>query len=520
VPNEPPSLAARLEQAGPLAWREAARLTARIARVLDRQHSQGRPHGGLSPHTVLFVGGGVRLSDPLPLGSRDPAFMAPWLAADAPPERAADFYALGRLLGAMVGDPDAAGNSAEVLPSPLAAVQRRLLTAEAGGFGSANDIAAALELAIAASEGLAPPPLHVSAAPAPTQPPRAASPPPEPVAMASMSAVTAASGPALPTMLPPDPSRLRRRRPWPLKAFLGVVLALAALALLWLPGGDDEVIQAPEQARSAPSPVAIEPAAGSTLSSPAAPMSPAAEASLEQVLAALPSEPIVAPPQPPAIEAAVAGLITELATKPCTRLELEPSTTGVRLVGTTGTSAGRQELLARISSLDDIDAVRIGIDTTASFCRIYDLLAQATQPAVPRLFDLFPSRSSYRLEETEPLIVRVLTPGFPSHLSANYFTADGMVVHLTHREPDLPPYPPFSEVTIGDPMDGHWLTIAEPYGTELIVVIASEQLLFADLRPRIEPAADYLNALEKALRRLPSRPIASALTIETVPADR
>jgi hypothetical protein len=259
---------------------------------------------------------------------------------------------------------------------------------------------------------------------------------------------------------------------------------------------------------------------GSTISTPAAPTSPAADASLEQVLAALPSEPIVAPPQPPEIEAAVAALVAELATKPCTRLELEPSTIGTRLVGTTGTPADRQELLARIGSLDDIDTVRIGIDTAASFCRIYDLLAQATKPAVPRLFDLFPSRSSYRLEEAEPLIVRVLTPGFPSHLSVNYFTADGMVVHLTHREPDLPPHPPFSEVTIGDPMDGHWLTIAEPYGTELVVVIASEQLLFAELRPRIEPAADYLNALERALRRLPSPPIASALAIETVPANR
>lgn len=154
--TEPPSLAARLEQTGPLSWREAARLTARLARVLDRFHAQSPAHGGIEPLTVLFVGGTVRLAEPLPQASRRAAFVDPRLAAGAPADRQSDFYALGRTMAAMVAaDPHVLDEVApDRLPPPLAAVQHRLAAPEPTmAYRSGNDIAAALELAIAASEG-------------------------------------------------------------------------------------------------------------------------------------------------------------------------------------------------------------------------------------------------------------------------------------------------------------------------------------------------------------------------------
>jgi hypothetical protein len=123
-----------------------------------------------------------------------------------------------------------------------------------------------------------------------------------------------------------------------------------------------------------------------------------------------------------------------------------------------------------------------------------------TKPSIPRLFDLLPRRSSYRLRAAEPLVVDVLTPGFTSHLSVHYFAADGMVVHLTHGESETPLHPPSTALRIGDPADGSWLKIAEP-------------------RPRIEPAAGYLYALEQALAGQSRRPVAATMMIETMPAE-
>ena len=143
--------------------------------------------------------------------------------------------------------------------------------------------------------------------------------------------------------------------------------------------------------------------------------------------------------------------------------------------------------------------VSVEVDATSRFCQLYDLLAKMTTPSIPRLFDLLPKRSSYRLRAAEPLVVDALTPGFTSHLSVHYFAADGMVVHLTHGESEMPLHPPLTALRIGDPADGSWLKIAEPFGRELIVALASEELLFAEPRPRIEPAAGYLEALEQAL---------------------
>ncbi len=506
--TEPPSLAARLEQAKPLAWREAARIAARIARVLDRQHAQGKPHGGLEPLTVLFVGGSVRLADPLPPASRDPAYLAPRLVAGEPPDRASDFHALGCLLGEMVGPGDG-------LPPPIAAVRRRLLASASGtGYGSGNDIAAALELAIAASEGLAPPP--------PPQPPPAAPAPAASTAPPSDEDGHIGARDAGAAVAPPSTAgQLRRRKPARLVPVLVGLVVLAAAAILWLSVGDEPAIVAPEGAdEAAPAERQAEAAPPADPQAPPSTVAESApESSLEEVLAALPDEPLGDLEPPPEIAAQLTALLASMEQRTCTRLEVEPSITGVRLAGSTATAADRQAVLAEIAALDDVDNVTLEVDATSRFCQLYDLLGRMTTPSIPRLFDLLPKRSSYRLRAAEPLVVDALTPGFPSHLSVHYFAADGMVVHLTHGESEMPLHPPATALRIGDPADGHWLKIAEPFGRELIVALASEELLFAEPRPRIEPAVAYLEALEQALASQSRRPIAATMMIETVPAS-
>ena len=517
--TEPPSLAARLEQTGPLTWREAARLTARLARVLDRVHAQRPAHGGIEPLTVLFVGGTVRLADALPPESRHAAFVDPRHAADAPPDRQSDFYALGRTMAAMVAvDPQGPGEvSPDRLPPPLAAVQHRLVAAEPTvAYRSGNDIAAALELAIAASEGFAEP------TPSPAAELSLAR---SPLAPTDVSAPfgSAPGAPDLPAMAPlADVRRPPRRRPR-LALGLAVVLVAGGLAALWLWPGSEVGVEPPAVAGD-PAPVSPPAVVAEAEPVPAAvtdqgDLDAATELPLEQVLAALPDLPLAAPPTRPSTRAAVAELLADLKAHPCTRLEVEPTALGLRLVGSTASAGVRTELLARIGRLDDIDKVSLALDETGGFCRLYDMLAAHAEPSLPRLADLFPSRPDYRLAAGEPLVLRVLTPPAPLHLVVDYFTADGMVVHLSAPQPETAPLPPAEEVWIGDPADGQWLTITEPFGPELILVIASETALFEAPRPMIEPADVYLELLEAALAGQARKPEASTIAIRTVPAS-
>ena len=57
---------------------------------------------------------------------------------------------------------------------------------------------------------------------------------------------------------------------------------------------------------------------------------------------------------------------------------------------------------------------------------------------------------------------------------------------------------------LGDRADGgrHW-TVGPPYGSELLLTIATTEPLFPTPRPEQEPAADYLAALVEALAAMP-----------------
>lgn len=554
--TEPPSLAARLEQTGPLHWREAARLAARVARALDRLHAQLPAHGGIEPLTILFVGGTVRLADPLPLENRDPAFVAPPVAAGEPADRQSDFFALGRLMAVMVAPEkavspegsaeDSVTGSARLLPAPLAAVARRLVADDPSrAYASGNDIAAALELAIAASEGFAaapPEPLESPEAPAPpslqpeacralpkqaTAPAsKADTPPPSPAPRSAISPTPAPNpAPTRPSTAPPADSATsavaslpRRRRPRTVLALVALLI-LGGLAVLWLRPADEALIERRADTTEPP-PVATVPLPTDRQLDAVKPSRrPEAveDLPLEQVLALLPDSPSPPTPAEPATRGALEALLKRQHERPCTRLEVEPTAIGLRLVGSTASADDRTELLAAVRMLDDLDRVSLALDEAGSFCRLYDMLAAHTEPAIPRLGDLFPARPDYRLAGGEPLVLRVLTPAFPSHLLVDYFTADGMVVHLAERRPEAPPLPPVETVWIGDPTDGEWLTIAEPYGDELIAVIASREPLFAQPRSRIEPAEAYLEALEAALAERARKPIASTIAIRTSP---
>jgi serine/threonine-protein kinase len=110
----------------------------------------------------------------------------------------------------------------------------------------------------------------------------------------------------------------------------------------------------------------------------------------------------------------------------------------------------------------------------------------------------------------------VTMPSWPAHLYVAYFMKSGEVAHLVPSAQ----HPANARVRLGDPAPGFpgW-EIDEPFGTDLMVVVASERPLFPGLRPFVEPQEAYLEALAAALdgaRRQGSRVAVRPVVIETV----
>ncbi|MEZ5859769.1 MAG: hypothetical protein R3D28_12480 [Geminicoccaceae bacterium] len=153
--------------------------------------------------------------------------------------------------------------------------------------------------------------------------------------------------------------------------------------------------------------------------------------------------------------------------RPCQRLEIERNGPDLRLVGRTASASDRASIMARLDTLEEAVDTAIDIDESNRFCNLYDILKRRTAIAWPRLARLYPRRTSHRLSYGEELMIQVQTPAEPSHLIVDYFTADGMVVHLRAAAGGSTRLAPFTEIVVGDPLDGSSLRIGPPSGNEV-----------------------------------------------------
>jgi serine/threonine-protein kinase len=131
-----------------------------------------------------------------------------------------------------------------------------------------------------------------------------------------------------------------------------------------------------------------------------------------------------------------------------------------------------------------------------------------------------------RLHDGEPVRARLVMPDFTSHLRVDYMGHDGSVQHLYPQLADPksaitadPPrtFGPGEALNLGHPS---WL-IGEPYGTDMIIAIASSEPLFDRPRPgNAETAEVYLRDLQSSidtLRRRGARLAGAAVTLEALP---
>jgi serine/threonine protein kinase len=190
-----------------------------------------------------------------------------------------------------------------------------------------------------------------------------------------------------------------------------------------------------------------------------------------------------------------------------------------------------------------IDALRQGVSTIVPpgqvDWRVHGV-DQVFCPALNALHPFFPAFASTGgarlnlqvadgrsgLRDGEQVRLRLVTPDFASRLRVDYLVHDGTVGHLYPQiaDPalqitaDAPrTFTPDETVNLSHPS---W-TITPPYGTDMIIAIASSQPLFDRPRPSNGETADvYLRALQTALERAHQRGdaiAAAAITLDALP---
>ncbi|KAA0573774.1 serine/threonine protein kinase [Azospirillum sp. B21] len=315
------------------------------------------------------------------------------------------------------------------------------------------------------------------------------------------------------TPLPASEATPQRARRWPL--WLGGMTLAGGLAA--------GAVLMNRPMPTMPSALSSQPATATTAPATA----PAAAVSSPPEPASAPEVP-VAPRRPP-----VAAVTQALRAIPCALVAVEEA--GGRLL-VSGTAMGAQ---AETAVREAVEAAAGGWEhgfdlatADAQFCGPLASVAAALDAnrglAEPLTASLATAEaataegSGPQLNAGDPLILEIGAPARPVRIQSDYFTVDGIVIHLL-------PNPSDSGTTLaagasrrlGDRDDGgrYW-TIGPPYGTELLLTIATAEPLFPTPRPEQESAADYLAALVEALATLPDdapAPLAAARFITTGP---
>jgi serine/threonine-protein kinase len=213
---------------------------------------------------------------------------------------------------------------------------------------------------------------------------------------------------------------------------------------------------------------------------------------------------MAAGPSPGALRATIAGVLAEAR---CSLVTGTMEADGrAALTGYAQASGGEAALRLRLMSAGvqpgAVDWHVRGFE--GPYCGALDLLRPHADAfgATPSGLGLALPGERRRLVLGDLLTVNVALPAFAAHLRVSYFTHDGEVVHL-HPTPADPHrrFAAGARLALGDPAAGgpRW-EVGPPYGTEMIVVVASERPLFAAQRPEAETSDAYLAALGAALQ--------------------
>jgi serine/threonine protein kinase len=559
-----PPLKSLLDRQDRFVLADTVRIMEDVLAGLHYSHERGVVHRDIKPANVMLTGTGqakiadfgiarIESSSMTQAGTvlGTPAYMSPEQFMGQVVDARTDIYSSGVLLyqlltgerpfeGGMSAIMHKALNTDPPSPSQLsvtappsfdAVVRRAMARRPEDRYRSATEFAAAIRAALSASA-------EPASQDEVTQVTMAARPRADPgVAAASASGEVPASQPV-------------GRLPVPVMA-AGAVLLLAFLGAAgwWFLPRTPPPIQTQVATTTTPVPAADKPTPKPE-SRPAAP--PADTSKVDRTPppapSATPSPPTVAPapvpavaapPPPPPVttaQATAAGLdvmrrqiAQYIAGRRCALLGGDFSDNGSAALsgfaGSTFANEVRQDIEG-ITSPNGIDWRVSSVDPV--FCPALDAL----RPTVPAFgnggfqLGLRMADDKTRLRDGEPIRLRLVMPGFAGWLRVDYIAHDRTVQHL---------YPQLTEPKVaikadlprtygaGEPVDlGHpsWL-VGPPYGTDMIIAVASSEPLFNRPRPRNQETADiYLRDLQTAITNASQHGVrlaGAAMTLETLP---
>ena len=292
-------------------------------------------------------------------------------------------------------------------------------------------------------------------------------------------------------------------------------LQVAALSESAVPDSDFGTVEIPE-----PAPVAaVEQAAG--VAAPA----DVAVAAVEKQPAGDPADRLATARQPAPVKPAAAELrqlslgavLPVLDRVPCAALNAGLSDGNLNLQGYVSSQFDVKRLERELLSLPGARQVDASLTPVSEDkCGVLELYEPywRSNKASGQGTSIRTRAESGELTEGDPLVVQITTPPYESYVNVDYYALDGGVVHLVPGpRVQANQAPPNYAATIGDL--GEWI-IAEPFGTELVVVLTTPRPLFDELREEVEPGADYLLALREQLERMGREAGADKITADFV----
>lgn len=210
-------------------------------------------------------------------------------------------------------------------------------------------------------------------------------------------------------------------------------------------------------------------------------------------------QPTPVPLEPPAPRPLQMGAIAAaIRGAGCTAAAVEERSRGtVTVHGAAGQGPAERALREAVESAAPgapIDWQVIAVD--GPYCGLLDVIRPVLRGAGPGVALSIPGARPV-MQRGELIIPRANLPEFPSHLQLDYASSDGSLLHM-HQASLGAAYPANASPVFGQPEPPRFKgwEVADPFGTDIIVAIASSIPLFRTPRP----ASDTIDAYVKELR--------------------
>jgi len=225
-----------------------------------------------------------------------------------------------------------------------------------------------------------------------------------------------------------------------------------------------------------------------------------------------PPTPVIAakdPPKPAPVVHDAAPSVDELRNQ-ITQLALKPSCSAIRaqvsasrdvtLSGFAGAQRDVETLLQEIRRLPTLGHVQNQIQMRPwPQCEAYLNFERELQDT-GGLGLVQAGRTSGQYAQGDSLVLQVTAPQFPSYLYIAYLQASGEVVYLSWPEPLAPrPTAPRSRLTFGGGRNGQPIyRVSQPFGDEMVIVIAASRPLFPGALPERDNDREFLTRFRAA----------------------